>query len=38
MIKDLYRRLLPVAIRKPIRAWRLEREFHPDAEVEFYGI
>ena len=37
MIKDLYRRLLPVAIRKPIRAWRHEREFHPDAEVEFYG-
>jgi hypothetical protein len=37
MIKALYRWVLPQSVRKPIRMWRLEREFHPDAEVEFYG-
>lgn len=37
MIRGLYRRVVPRSIREPIRMWRYEREFHPDAEVEFYG-
>lgn len=36
-IRNVYRNVLPKSIRGPIRMWRLEREFHPDAEVEFYG-
>lgn len=37
MIKQLYKKIVPVSVRKPIRHWIHEREFHPDAEVEFYG-
>ncbi len=37
LLKRVYRSILPRAVRKPIREWRFEREFHPDAEVEFYG-
>jgi hypothetical protein len=37
MIRSLYRAVLPRFIREPIRMWRYEREFHADAEVEYYG-
>lgn len=37
MLRKIYRQLLPVSIRKPIRDWLHEKAFHYDAEVEFYG-
>ena len=36
-IKSFYRGLIPQYIRKPIRDFRLEKEFHFDCEIEFYG-
>jgi hypothetical protein len=37
IVKYFYRKILPKKIREVIRFYRLEREFHFDAEVEFYG-
>jgi hypothetical protein len=37
VLRRIYRKTLPKAIREPLRMWMYEREFHPDAEVEFYG-
>lgn len=36
-LKKIYRTVLPKGIRQPIRQFRLEREFHLDSEIEFYG-
>lgn len=36
-LKSAYRAIVPLAIRKPLNDYRKEREFHYDAEIEFYG-
>jgi hypothetical protein len=36
-LKSVYRQVLPERLRKIVKEFRLERQFHYDAEIEFYG-